>query len=141
MSELKTKPTDKDVNEYLNKIENVKKREDCYKLLAIMNDITKEKPVIWGDSIIGFGKYHYIYKTKREGDWPIIGFAPRKKNISIYIMSGFSMHKEIMENLGKYKIGKSCLYINKLEDINQEMLKNLIKESINFIESQYEIVK
>ena len=133
MSELKTKPTDQNVEEYINKVENPTKREDSLKILEIMKEISNEEPVMWGDSIIGFGSYHYKYKTGREGDWFIIGFAPRKQNLSIYIMSGFDRYDELLDKLGKYKTGKSCLYINKLKDVDVSILKEIMGQSIEFV--------
>ncbi len=133
MSDLKTKPTDKNVVEFLNKVENPKKREDSFKILDLMREVTQEEPIMWGDSIIGFGNYHYKYKSGREGDWFLIGFSPRKQSLTLYIMSGFDNYEEKLKKLGKFKTGKSCLYINKLEDVNISILKELIADSINYV--------
>lgn len=138
MAELKTKVNNNSVTEFLNSLENEKKRYDSFKILELMQDIIGEEPKMWGNSIIGFGNYHYVYESGREGDWPIVGFSPRKNNLSIYIMAGFSQYDELMSRLGKYKTGKSCLYIQKLEDIEQGVLKELIKQSVNYISSKYE---
>jgi len=133
MAELKTQPNEKDVIAYLNSIENEKKRQDSLAIMALMQRVTGEKPVMWGNSIIGFGSYHYKYASGREGDWFLTGFAPRKQNLTLYVMSGFELYDELLEKLGKYKIGKSCLYINKLEDVDQDILRELVKQSAEHI--------
>jgi hypothetical protein len=133
MSNLKTKPNSNSVNEFLKNVENATKREDSFEILKILKEITKEEPVMWGDSIVGFGSYHYKYESGREGDWFLTGFSPRKQNLTLYIMTGFDIHKALLQKLGKYKIGKSCLYINKLKDIDKSVLKELISESIKSI--------
>jgi len=130
MTELKTKPTKKSVEQFLKKVEHPTKREDSFKILELMKEITKEEPVMWGESIVGFGTYHYKYASGREGDWPIVGFSPRKQNLTLYIMSGFERYQKILEGLGKFKTGKSCLYINKLKDVDIQILKELILESV-----------
>ncbi len=133
MSDLKTKPNDKNVEEYLQKIENPTKREDSFKILELMREVSNEEPKMWGDSIIGFGSYHYKYESGREGDWFITGFATRKQNVTLYIMSGFDKHEDLLKKLGKYKTGKSCLYINKLKDINFRILREIVSKSIEFV--------
>ncbi|NHJ20930.1 MAG: DUF1801 domain-containing protein [Candidatus Lokiarchaeota archaeon] len=138
MTELKTKPTKKNVDEFLKKVENATKREDSFKILKLMEKVTNEKPVMWGDSIVGFGSYHYKYASGREGDWPLVGFSPRKQNLTLYIMSGFEGYDEILSKLGKFKIGKSCLYINKLKDIDIDNLKELVSESVKYMKRQYQ---
>lgn len=137
MAELKTKLNDGSVDDYLNLISDPKKKEDCYHILNMMKELTGEEPKMWGDSIIGFGVYHYVYASGSKGDWPIVGFSPRKQNITLYIMSGFTQNEELLSKLGKFKTGKSCLYIKKIEDINQDLLKKLITESIDFIKNYY----
>jgi len=137
MSDLKTKPTDKNVAEFLKKVENPTRRKDCFEVLNLMKEIAQEEPVMWGNSIVGFGTYHYKYASGREGDWFQIGFSPRKQYLTIYIMSGFERYEELLENLGKFKTGKSCLYINKLKDISIPHLKELMVESIQFIKELY----
>ena len=136
MTELKTKPTKKSVEQFLKKVENSIKREDSFKILELMKEITMEEPVMWGDSIVGFGSYRYKYASGREGDWPLVGFSPRKQNLTLYIMSGFDKYEELLENLGKYKIGKSCLYINKLKDVDTKILKELILESVEHMKKE-----
>ena len=129
-AELKTKPTKADVEKFLNGIKDEKIREDSYKILKMMKQITKEEPKMWGPSIIGFGNYHYKYASGREGDWFLAGFSPRKQSLTIYAMSYLKKHKDILKRLGKHKIGKGCLYINKLEDVDMKVLRELIKEAI-----------
>jgi hypothetical protein len=131
MAELKTKLTDASVTEYLNAIENDQVRQDCWVILEIMQDATKAKPKMWGDSIVGFGMYHYVYASGREGDWPLIGFSPRKQNITIYIMAGFEEYEELLARLGKHTRAKSCLYIKRLSDIHLPTLKKLIQTSVD----------
>jgi hypothetical protein len=137
MTELKTKPTNKSAEVFLKKVEHPTKREDSFKILEMMKEITHEEPVMWGESIVGFGSYRYKYASGREGDWPIVGFSPRKQNLALYIMSGFERYNEILKKLGKFKTGKSCLYINKLEDVEIESLKELISESVKYMKEQY----
>ena len=137
MTELKTKPSNKSVTEFLNNVENQRRRDDSFKILKIMREITQEEPVLWGDSIVGFGSYHYKYKSGREADWLQIGFSPRKQSLTVYIMDGFEKYDELLTQLGKYKTGKSCLYINKLEDVNINVLKELISESIKYVKENF----
>jgi hypothetical protein len=128
MAELKTKVTKVSVDKFLQGIQNEEKREDCYQILKIMKKATKAEPKMWGTSIIGFGDYHYVYASGREGDWFITGFSPRVQNLTLYMMGGFD--QELMKKLGKYKTGKGCLYINKLEDVDTRVLNKLITTSV-----------
>lgn len=137
MYELKTKVNDKNVLEFLHSVENEKRREDSLKILDLMTELTTEMPKMWGDSIIGFGAYHYKYKSGQEGDWMKIGFSPRKQNLTLYIMNGYDRYEDLLSKLGKHKLGKSCLYINKLDDINIEVLKTLILDSMEFMNTNY----
>ena len=130
MAELKTKQTDASVKDFLNQIADKERREDCFAVAKIMEEITGEKPKMWGPSIVGFGSYHYKYASGREGDWLVTGFSPRKKDLTLYIMMGFAKHGELMEKLGKHSAAKSCLYIKRLSDIHIPTLKKLIKESV-----------
>ena len=130
MTEPKTKPTKENVEQFLKKVENPMKRVDNFKILDLMKDITKEEPVMWGDSIVGFGSYHYKYASGREGNWPLVGFSPRKQNLTVYIMPGFDGYDDILKNLGKFKTGKSCLYINKLKDVDMQLLRELVLKSV-----------
>lgn len=137
MSNLKTKPEKTDPKDFIASVESNQKRRDAEKLLEIMTKITSEKPVMWGPSMIGFGSYHYKYESGREGDWFLTGFSPRKANLSIYIMAGFSRYDELMAKLGKYKTGVSCLYVKKLDDIELDVLKELIKQSLIYMKKKY----
>ena len=130
MAELKTQVNDASVEAFLNTIEDAKKRQDSFTVLELMKEVTGAEPKMWGSSIIGFGDTHYKYATGREGDWFLTGFSPRKQNLTLYIAGGFDEHAELMQTLGKHKIGKGCLYINKLSDIDQAKLRELIKRSV-----------
>ena len=134
MTELKTQPSDSSVVDFIMSVEHERRREDALTLLNVFSRVTAQPPVLWGDSMIGFGEYHYKYTSGREGDWFLTGFSPRKQNISLYIMAGFDRYEELMSQLGKYKTGKSCLYINKLADIDVEVLDKLIKLSATYVE-------
>ncbi|MDZ7766458.1 MAG: DUF1801 domain-containing protein [Melioribacteraceae bacterium] len=135
-AELKTKPTSADVEKFLNSIENEKRKKDAFVILDVMKKVTKEEPKMWGASIIGFGLYHYKYESGREGDWFLAGFSPRKTNFSIYIMSGFKEFDELLSKLGKHKTGSSCLYINKLEDVDLSILKKMVTLSVKKMKSK-----
>ena len=138
MSTNKTLPTNQKAEDFLKGVEHPQKRADSFKILEMMKEITGEEPVMWGDSIIGFGVYHYKYKTGREGEWPIVGFSPRKQNISIYLMIGFENElKPTLLKLGKYKTGVSCLYINKLKDVDTSILRTLIEKSYRYMVDNY----
>lgn len=128
MAELKTKVTKVSVDKFLQGIKDEKKREDCYQILKIMKKATKAEPKMWGPSIIGFGDHHYVYESGREGDWFIAGFSPRIQSLTLYMMGGFD--QELLKKLGKYKTGKGCLYINKLEDVDTKVLSKLITTSV-----------
>lgn len=130
MAELKTKPNDQDVEAFLNGVEDERKRQACFTVLQIMEQATGAKAKMWGDSIVGFGTYRYKYASGREGEWMLTGFSPRKQNLTLYIMSGFDAYDELLGNLGKYKTGKSCLYINKLADVDIEVLTDLVEQSV-----------
>lgn len=129
MAELKTQKNDGDVEAFLNSVAHEKRRTDSFKVLELMKEVTGEAPKMWGSSIIGFGRYHYKYASGREGDWFLTGFSPRKQSLTLYITAGFDEYDELMTKLGKYKTGKSCLYINKLEDVDQAVLKELVQKS------------
>ena len=133
MSELKTKQNDGDVESFLNGVEDEAKRRDCHTIMEIMRKIAKGPPKMWGTSVVGFGNYHYTYASGREGDWFLTGFSPRKQSITLYIMSGFDRYEELMTKLGKYKTGKSCLYIKSLDDVHLPTLKTLIRESVTYL--------
>ena len=137
MSEPKTKRHDGDVNEFLDAVENPRRKEDARRVLELMRDVTGEPPKMWGSSIVGFGSYHYKYASGREGDWMITGFSPRKQNLTIYIMPGFSEFSELLARLGKHKTSKSCLYLNKLDDVDLEVLAELVRESVKVMKARY----
>jgi hypothetical protein len=128
--ELKTKKNEISVEAFLNTIEDEKKRKDCFIVSDIMKEATGYEPKMWGTSIVGFGSYHYKYASGHEGDSCLVGFSPRKANITLYLSAYLVQNESLMKDLGKYKIGKGCLYINKMEDVNIEALKNLIRKSI-----------
>ncbi len=137
MAKNKTIPTSRSVVDFLNEVENEQKKKDAFELLALMKDITKEDPILWGPTLVGFGTYHYKYESGREGDFFVAGFSPRKTALTIYIMSGFKKHDSLMGKLGKYKNGKSCLYVKKLDDIDRNVLRELIVESIAYVRKKY----
>ena len=119
----------------MNGVANEKRREDSFKVLALMREITGEEPIMWGSSIIGFGCYQYKYASGRAGEWFVTGFAPRKQALTLYIMSGFSEYDEFLANLGKHTTGKSCLYIKKIEDVDIDILRELIEKSVEHVTS------
>ena len=137
MTALKTQPSDKNVERFLNGLSDKQKREDSFQILEWMEKITGEEPRMWGKSIVGFGSYHYRYESGREGDWFLTGFSPRKKKFSLYIMSGFNRYEELLDQLGNHETGKSCLYIKRLADIDPGVLKKLIKASVTYMREQY----
>ena len=135
--EQKTKETDHGVVEFIEKVDSPKKREDAYKLLEIFEETSGFEAKMWGPSIIGFGSYHYKYATGHEGDAPLVGFSPRKAKISLYFATGDTEREETLKRFGKYTSGKSCVYINKVDDIDVEVLKELINQSITFLRDLY----
>ncbi len=130
MADLKTKATKVSVSKFLRAISDEGKRKDSLALRDMMTEVTKAKPEMWGPSIVGFGRYRYKYASGREGEWPLVGFSPRKQNLTLYIMSGFEGYDELLEKLGKHKTGKSCLYIKSLDDVHVPTLKKLIRKSV-----------
>lgn len=135
MSENKTRPTNQDVVAFLNSVEHKTRREDGLALLNMMVEETGEEAVMWGSSIVGFGSYHYQYASGREGDMPLVGFSPRKQSMTIYIMPGFDEYEDLLASLGKHKIGKSCLYVNKLADVDENVLRRLIRQSVEHMQA------
>jgi len=131
MAELKTKPSKQSVAEFLNKIPDAERREDCFALAKLMEEITGSKPQMWGPSIVGFGTFHYKYASGREGDWLLTGFSPRKQDLTVYVVMGFEKYDALMKQLGKHRHAKSCLYIKRLSDIHVPTLKKLLKASLN----------
>ena len=136
MAELKTKPTNQKVEDFLNTIEEEQKRKDAFALLEFFKEITGEKAVMWGPSIIGFGSYHYKYASGREADWMLTGFSPRKNNLTLYIMQGFDNYEHHLNQLGKHKTGKSCLYVKRLEDLDLDVLRKLVSESVEYMRNK-----
>ena len=137
MKENKTQKTNENAALFLSSIEEEQKREDCRSLLEMMQEITQAPPNMWGTSIVGFGEYHYKYKSGREGDWFLTGFAPRKQALTLYLMCDLSHDGLDFNGLGKYKKGKGCLYIKRLSDVDKDVLKRIIKDSIKIIEQKY----
>lgn len=136
MAELKTKLNDASVEDFINSVEDEVKRNFTFTILDLMKKVTKEEAKMWGPSIIGFGTYHYKYKSGQEGDWMQVGFSPRKQAMTLYIMSGFSKYEELLSKLGKFKTGKSCLYLKKEEDIDMKILKELVTQSVKYIKNK-----
>ncbi len=137
MAENKTKPTDVCVADFIAAVENKRRKIDAYELLATMQEITGQPAKMWGPSIVGFGSYHYKYDSGHEGDWAWTGFSPRKANLVVYITLGFASYQPLMDRLGKYKTGKSCLYIKKLDDIDREVLMELVDSSVRDLRAKY----
>jgi hypothetical protein len=140
MAELKTKQTEADVHEFINSFADTEqKRVDSFELLKLMQDVTGHEAKMWGPSMIGFGSYHYKSdRSRQEGDWPLVGFSPRKSAFSLYVYTGSSEHEHLLEDLGKFKMGKACIYIKKLSDINQDALRRLMKATIDFLQEKYQ---
>jgi hypothetical protein len=137
VAELKTKKTDASVQAFLDAVEHPARREDSYAILEMMREITGAEPAMWGASIVGFDTYHYRYASGQEGEWPVVGFSPRKRYLTLYIMSGFDAYDDLLSQLGKYKTGKACLYINKLADVDQETLRELIRQSVDHVRATH----
>jgi len=137
LSDLKTRPTDASVEAFIDAVDHAGRREDARILLDLMGRATGEEPVMWGTSIVGYGSYHYRYASGQEGDWPITGFSPRRQNLSIYIMTGFEDYQALLSRLGKHKTGKSCLYVNKLDDVDMEALEELVRTSAEAMKRMY----
>lgn len=131
--ELKTKVNEASVEDFLNTVSDEQIRADCFEIAKMMKQATKAEPKMWGSSIVGFGSYHYKGASGREGDWMLVGFSPRKQNLTLYIMAGFERYDELMKKLGKFSTGKSCLYIKKLADVDKKVLKELVSESVKFM--------
>lgn len=137
MYELKTKETDHSVTQFIESVESEKKKQDAYELLDIFTETTGYEAKMWGTSIIGFGSYHYKYATGHEGDAALVGFSPRKAKISLYFAPGETERDELLKKFGKYTTGKACVYINKLDDVDREVLKELIVASIKCLRERY----
>lgn len=140
MSQIKTKKTSKSVQAFIGRLENEQKRRDSLALLDLFQKTTRQKPALWGGSIIGFGQFHYKSdRSAQEGDWPLTGFSPRKQNISIYIMPGFDKLGPWLKKLGKHKTSVSCLYINKLDDVDLDILKTIISQGYTAMKKRYAV--
>lgn len=137
VAENKTKPTKLSVTAFINAIEDVEKRRDVKKVAAMMRAATGSRARMWGSNIVGFGQYHYKYESGREGDFMITGFSPRKQALALYIIPGFKPFAPLMAKLGKYKTGKSCLYIRRLSDVDETILKRLIRDSVTHMRKKY----
>jgi len=139
MAEIKTKKTDASVVEFIDAfVDTEQKKKDSMELLKLMQDFTGFEPKMWGSTMIGFGSYHYKSdRSAQQGDWPLVGFSPRKAAISLYVYTGSDDHAHLLENLGKFKMGKACLYIKKLSDINQDQLKVILGETIKFLKEKW----
>ncbi|MBD7938379.1 DUF1801 domain-containing protein [Cytobacillus sp. Sa5YUA1] len=139
MYQLKTKETDEDVMKFIESVDSLKKREDAYQLLDLFTASTNCQAKMWGTSIIGFGKYHYQYESGHSGEAPLVSFSPRKAKISIYLAADDPNRERLLNDLGKYTTGKSCVYINKVADINQATLSQLINSSMNYLQKKYPV--
>lgn len=135
MAELKTRCNDASVADFLNSLSDEKQRQEAFALLHLLQNVTQTEPKMWGESIIGFGDYHYKYASGREGDWFIVGFSPRKQNLTVYLMTGFEGSGEVLQRLGKHKSGRSCLYIRRLSDIHLPALEELVQQSVQYAAS------
>lgn len=139
MAELKTKQNDRDVHDFINEYATTdQKKKDSFELLELMQNFTGFEAKMWGSSIIGFGQYHYkSERSRQEGDWPLVGFSPRKTALSLYVYTGCQGQEELLKDLGKFKMGKACIYVKKLSDINLETLKKLIKSTVEHLQTKY----
>lgn len=137
MAEPKTKPTSKSVEKFLNSVKEEGRREDCFAVAKLMEEVTGFKPQMWGEYIVGFGSYHYKYASGQEADWPLTSFSPRKQNLTLYLMTGFEQQQELLKKLGKHSSTKSCLYIKRLDDIDLPTLKKLVRESVKIVKKRH----
>lgn len=142
MAEIKTKKNDTNVYEFIQSFaDSEQKIKDSHELIQLMQDFTGYEPKMWGPSIVGFGCYHYkSERSRQEGDWPLVGFSPRKAAFSLYVYTGLKEHEYLLKDLGKFKMGKACIYVKKLSDIDPEALKKLMKASIDYLKSKYNIL-
>jgi hypothetical protein len=137
VADVKTAKTGASVSEFLGRIDDPKRRADCKRISKMMREATGDRAAMWGDSIVGFGQYSYRYESGRTGEWPIVGFSPRKQNLTLYIMPGFSKYKPLLKKLGKHTTGKSCLYIKRLSDVDETVLEELIRASVQQMREKY----
>ena len=137
MAGNKTLPTKLNAATFIKKIRDPVRRQDCQRLAKMMREIVGKNATMWGSRIVGFGQYHYRYASGREGDFMLTGFSPGTRNLTMYIMSGFDNYESLMNSLGKYKTGKSCLYVRKLDDIDEKVLATLIEKSVRDMKKRY----
>lgn len=138
MAKNKTTETNAGVIEFINSlVDSEQKRKDSFELIKLMQKVTGYEPKMWGPSIIGFGQYHYKYESGHEGDAPLAGFSPRKSAISLYVFTGLLEHEHLLKDLGKFKIGKACIYVNKLSDITLDKLSVLVHETMSYLQAKY----
>ena len=137
MAENKTKATEQSVTAFLDAVPSETRRRDGYAVLELMKEITGEEPKMWGPTMVGFGSYHYKYESGREGDMFVVGFSPRKASLTLYLATGLPQYDELIQKLGKYKTSKACLYVNKLADIDQAVLRELIQQSVAYVRQKY----
>lgn len=137
MAENKTVANDGDVEAFIESIEDENKRNDARSIMKMMEEITGENPTMWGTSIVGFGSYHYVYASGRKGDFMMTGFSPRKRNTSIYVMPGFSEYGDLLSKLGKHKLGRSCLYVTKLSDVDEGVLRTIVERGYQDMKEKY----
>ena len=139
MAEVKTKQNNTSVTAFLKTIENQTRRADAQAVHKIMREVTGKRAKMWGSSIVGYGSYDYKYESGRSGSFMLCGFSPRKQNLAVYIMPGFSAYGALMKRLGKFKTGKSCLYINKLQDVDLKVLRTLVERSVRDMRKKYKV--
>lgn len=137
MAELKTQPTDASVADFLAAVEPAGRRADAQMLATLLTEVSGETPVMWGTSIVGFGRYTYVNTTNKPADWPIIGFSPRKANLTVYIMPGFEGYEDLLARLGKHKTSVSCLYLNRLSDVDLDVLREMATRSVAWMRARY----
>ena len=137
MAALKTRPTDASVDDFIASVEPERRRDESRRLVEIMREVTGEEPVMWGTSIVGFGDYHYRYASGREGDWFVAGFSPRKRALSVYLMAGVERHQDLLDRLGPHTHGSGCLYLRRLDAVDENVLRELIVESVAFLRETY----
>lgn len=137
MSENKTRPSSRSAEDYLDSVSDPVRREDARALCEMMKRVTGEEPVLWGGSMVGFGKYRYRYESGREGEWLATGFAPRAKELVVYLIADAPNRQDLLARLGKHRTGKSCLYIKRLPDVNLDVLEALIRKSLGALRDRY----
>jgi hypothetical protein len=134
---LKTTANARSVEAFLGKVKDARRAADCRRLVTLLTKITGEKPKMWGSSLVGFGTYHYVYASGREGDWPLAGFSPRKQDLTVYVMAGFEGQEALLSKLGPHKLGKSCLYLKGLEGVDESALVRLVTQSVAAMRKLY----